>query len=59
MESANMPEIMQPTIQPMPAPAPPTDDMACANELIPPDRMQMMENEMAKFENFDMLRDNS
>jgi hypothetical protein len=35
------------------------DEMACANELIPPDRMQMIENEIAKFENFDMLRDNS
>ena len=49
----------QPNIQPMPAPAPPIDDVACANELMPPDRMQMMENEIAKFENLHMLRDSS
>jgi len=59
MASANMPEIRQPTIQPMPAPAPPTPPRACGNELIPPERMQMIENEMAKFENFDIERESS
>jgi hypothetical protein len=59
MESANIPEMMQPVIQPMPAPAPPTEEIACANELMPPERMQMIENEIAKFENFDMERDSS
>jgi len=54
-----MPETMQPTIQPMPAPAPPTEEMAWAKELMPPDRMQMIENEIAKFENLDMERDSS
>ena len=41
---------MQPTIQPMPAPAPPTEEIAWANELMPPDRMQMIEKEIAKLE---------
>jgi hypothetical protein len=31
--------------------APPAPDVACASELIPPERMQMIENETAKFEN--------
>ena len=56
MASANMPDKRQPTIQPMPAPAPPTDEIACAKLLMPPDKMQMIEKEMAKFENFDMER---
>ena len=59
MASANMPDNRQPTIQPMPAPAPPTEEMACAKELMPPDRIQMIENEIAKLENFDMLRESS
>ena len=41
---------MQPNIQPMPAPAPPIEEIACAKELMPPDRMQMIENDIAKFE---------
>ena len=48
-----------PTIQPMPAPAPPTDDVAWAKELMPPDRMQIIENEMAKFENPPIVRNSS
>ena len=56
MDSANIPETMQPAIQPIPAPAPPTEEMACANELMPPERMQMIEKEIAKFENLDMER---
>ena len=47
----NTAETPHPTIQPMPAPAPPIDDVAWANELMPPNRMQMIENDMAKFEN--------
>ena len=34
----------------MPMPMPPAPDVAWASELMPPDRMQMIENEMAKFE---------
>ena len=52
-------ETPHPTIQPMPAPAPPTDEVAWANELMPPDRMQMIENEMAKFENLLIPRESS
>ena len=59
MASANMPESRQPTIQPMPAPAPPTEEIAWAKLLMPPERMQMIEKEMAKFENLDMERCNS
>ena len=51
--------MMQPIGQPMPIAAPPTPDVACASELIPPDSMQMMENEMAKLWNGPMRRDNS
>ena len=54
-----MPESRQPVIQPIPAPAPPTEEIAWAKELMPPDRMQMIENEMAKLENFDMERESS
>jgi hypothetical protein len=43
----------------MPIAAPPAPDVACASELIPPDRMQMMEKEMAKFENELIRRSNS
>ena len=34
----------------MPMPMPPAPEVACASELMPPDRMQMIENETAKFE---------
>jgi len=51
MATAKNPDTQHPTIQPMPAPAPPTDPVAWAKELMPPDRMQMIENEIAKFEN--------
>ena len=37
-------------------PTPPTPEVACASELMPPDRMQMIENEMAKLENRLRLR---
>ena len=50
---------MQPAIQAMPAAAPPIDPVACENELMAPDRMQMIENEMAKLENLDIVRDSS
>ena len=40
----------QPTSQPMPMPMPPAPDVACASELMPPERMQMIEKETAKFE---------
>ncbi len=59
MARAKDPDTAQPTIQPMPAPAPPIDDVACAKELMPPDRMQMIENEIAKFEKRLMLRASS
>ncbi len=34
----------------MPMPMPPAPEVACASELIPPERMQMIEKEIAKFE---------
>src|SRR5215212_8752354 len=40
-----------PTNQPTNAPPPPVELKAAANEEIPPARMQMIENEIAKFEN--------
>jgi hypothetical protein len=59
MASANTPEMTQPIGQPMPIAAPPAPDVACASELMPPDRMQMIEKEMAKFENELIRRSNS
>ena len=59
MARANMPDSAQPTIQPIPAPAPPIEEIAWAKELMPPERMQMMEKEIAKFENLDIDRDSS
>ena len=49
----------QPRIQPMPMAAPPTPLMPCPSELMPPERMQMMENEIAKFRMPFMLRASS
>ncbi len=51
MATANTSETKQPSGQPMPMAAPPAPAVACASELMPPDRMQMIENETAKFEN--------
>jgi hypothetical protein len=43
----------------MPMAAPPAPDVACPSELMPPDRMQMIEKEMAKFEKRVMERASS
>ena len=59
MASAKNSEMAHPTIQPTPAPAPPTDEVAWANELMPPDRMQMIENDIAKLENRLIPRESS
>ena len=59
MAMAKTPEIRQPRGQPMPIAAPPAPDVAWASELMPPDRMQMIEKEIAKFEKPPMLRANS
>ena len=45
--------------QPIPMEAPPAALKPSWNEVMPPARMQMMENEMAKFENPLIRRDNS
>ena len=50
MARPKTPEIRTPSGQPKPIAAPPAPDVACASELMPPDRMQMIENEIAKFE---------
>ena len=39
--------------------APPAPEVACASELMPPERMQMMEKDTAKFENWLMRRSSS
>ncbi|MCY1401493.1 hypothetical protein D9M71_166120 [compost metagenome] len=57
MAMANTPEIRQPSGQPMPIDAPPAPEVPWASELMPPDRMQMIEKEMAKLENTPMRRD--
>jgi hypothetical protein len=49
MATAKTAETAQPTSQPTPMEPPPAPDVACASELMPPDRMQMIEKEMAKF----------
>ena len=51
--------IAQPRIQPIPMAAPPTPLMPCPRELIPPERMQMIEKEIAKFWKPFMFRDSS
>ena len=43
----------------MPIEAPPAPAVAWASELMPPDRMQMMENETAKLEKTLMRRSSS
>ncbi len=59
MATANTPEIMQPSGQPMPMEAPPAPDVPWASELMPPERMQMMEKEIAKLEKPPIRRDSS
>src|SRR5262249_26797863 len=49
----------QPSGQPKPMEAPPAPDVPWASELMPPDRMQMIEKEIAKFENRRMRRSSS
>ena len=44
-------EMQQPIGQPIPMAAPPAPAIPCPSELMPPDRMQMIEKEIAKFEN--------
>jgi len=51
MAMAKTADTKQPSGQPMPIAAPPAPDVACASELMPPERMQMIEKETAKFEN--------
>jgi hypothetical protein len=43
----------------MPIAAPPAPEVACASELMPPERMQMIEKDTAKFENELMRRSSS
>ena len=43
----------------MPIAAPPAPEVACASELMPPERMQMIEKEMAKLEKRYMERESS
>ena len=59
MPTAKTRETKQPSGQPMPMAAPPAPDVACASELMPPDRMQMIEKETAKFEKELMRRSSS
>ena len=59
MQMANTAEIRQPSGQPIPMAAPPAPDVACASELMPPDKMQMIENEIAKLEKEPIRRESS
>jgi hypothetical protein len=59
MPNAKMKLTPQPSNQPMPMAAPPTPPMPWPSELMPPERMQMMENEIAKFWKPFMLRASS
>ncbi len=56
---AKTPEISTPTGQPSPIDIPPAPAVAWPSELMPPDRMQMMEKEIAKLEKRRMRRDSS
>ena len=56
MPSANSRETRQPIGQPIPMLAPPMLLIPWPSELIPPERMQMIENEMAKLEDPFMRR---
>ncbi len=59
MQIAKTPETRQPSGQPIPIAAPPAPEVPWASELMPPDRMQMIENEIAKLENKPMRRSSS
>ncbi len=59
MPSAKSSEIRLPIGQPMPIAAPPMLLMPWPSELMPPERMQIIEKETAKLENPLMRRDNS
>ncbi|MCY1226376.1 hypothetical protein D3C72_2577750 [compost metagenome] len=59
MATAKTKEMKQPSGQPMPIAAPPAPAVAWASELMPPERMQMIENDTAKFENWLMRRSSS
>ncbi len=59
MATAKTSDTKQPSGQPMPIAAPPAPDVACASELMPPERMQMMEKETAKLENWLILLSSS
>jgi hypothetical protein len=59
MQSATRKQKTTPTGQTMPAAAPPTALTPNWSEVIPPAMMQMIENEMAKFENPLILRNSS
>ncbi|MCY1375807.1 hypothetical protein D9M69_632480 [compost metagenome] len=59
MATANTRETRQPSGQPMPMAAPPAPEVPWASEFIPPERMQMMEKEMAKLEKPPIRRDRS
>ena len=59
MPSANITAARPPTIQPIPSAAPPAPLVPWPSELIPPDRMQMIENEIAKLEKCPIRRDSS
>ncbi|MNR62561.1 hypothetical protein D3C85_1846240 [compost metagenome] len=57
MAMANTPEIRQPIGQPMPMAAPPAPEVPWARELMPPERMQMIEKEIAKLEKTPIRRE--
>ena len=59
MATAKTPEIRQPSGQPIPIEAPPTPLIPCARELMPPDKMQIIEKLMAKLEKRLMRRSSS
>jgi hypothetical protein len=59
MEAATISEKPQESGQPMPMEAPPAALNPAWNDVIPPAMMQMIENEIAKFEKPLMRRDSS
>ncbi|WP_368413065.1 hypothetical protein [Dongia sp.] len=59
MATAKTPEMNTPNGQPMPIEAPPTPLNPWPSELMPPDRMQMIEKLIAKFEKRLMRRSSS
>ena len=59
MHSATISENATPTGQTIPAAAPPTALTPSCSEVMPPARMQIVENEIAKFENAPIRRRSS